>query len=98
MKHPNILSIEGVAPELFEFCTVSQWMENGNILEYVGKHPGADRLQLVRFFDPLRCDPALIGSYQLINLTHGLDYLHNNEIVHGDLKSVRGTYPTTLLY
>ena len=25
---------------------------------------------------------------QLIGVTHGLNYLHNNEVVHGDLKSV----------
>jgi hypothetical protein len=45
-NHPNILSIEGVASKLFEFCMVSQWMPNGRILEYVGKHPGANRLEL----------------------------------------------------
>jgi hypothetical protein len=53
MNHPNILSIEGVAPELFKFCMVSEWMENGNLLDYVVKHPGVDRLQLVRFCDLL---------------------------------------------
>jgi hypothetical protein len=46
-NHPNILSIQGVAPNLFQFCMVSQWMPNGEILEYVGKYPGANRLELV---------------------------------------------------
>ncbi|KAF9646888.1 kinase-like protein [Thelephora ganbajun] len=68
-NHPNILSIEGVAPKLFEFCMVSQWMTNGDILGYVTKHPGANRLEL------------------LIGVTRGLNYLHNNEVIHGDLKS-----------
>ncbi|KAF9643164.1 kinase-like protein [Thelephora ganbajun] len=69
MSHPNILSIEGVAPKLFKFCMVSQWMERGNILEYVRKYPEVDRLEL------------------LIGVTRGLDHLHYNGIVHGDLKS-----------
>ena len=48
MKHPNILSIEGVVPDLFEFGMVSQWMENGDLLSYTLKNPGANRLELVR--------------------------------------------------
>ncbi|KAF9646793.1 kinase-like protein [Thelephora ganbajun] len=68
-KHPNILSIEGMVLELFEFCIVSEWMPNGNILEYITKYPAVDRLEL------------------LIGATRGLDYLHNNEVIHGDLKS-----------
>lgn len=47
LKHANILTIEGVAPKLFEFCMVSQWMANGNLLQYVKMHTGASRLELV---------------------------------------------------
>lgn len=48
MNHPNILSIEGVAPEMSEFCMVSRWMAHGNILDYVKKYVGVNRLELVR--------------------------------------------------
>lgn len=48
MNHQNVLSVEGVAPKLFDFCMVSRWMVNGNILNYVRKNPAADRLRLVR--------------------------------------------------
>jgi len=48
VDHPNILPIEGVAPELFKFCMVFRWMERGDILEYVGKNPEINRLDLVR--------------------------------------------------
>ena len=47
VKHQNILAIEGVAPRVNEYCMVSEWMEYGNILQYLIKHPGAKRLQLV---------------------------------------------------
>ena len=70
---------------------ISQWMENGNILGYVRKHPGVNRLELVR---PARqrSGPALT-KMQLIGVARGLCYLHSNEVIHGDLKSVRGRGP-----
>jgi len=69
VKHPNVLSAEGVVRDLFEFGIVSRWMDNGDLLSYVIRHPGVDRLDM------------------LIGTTRGLEYLHENEIVHGDLKS-----------
>ena len=47
MKHPNILSIEGVVRSLFEFGMVSQWMDNGDMLSYAIRYPGVNRLGLV---------------------------------------------------
>ena len=60
MKHPNILSIEGVAPGLFEFCTVSQWMVHGNIFNYVKIYPDVNRLELVGL---LRDSVACVGTH-----------------------------------
>jgi hypothetical protein len=48
MNHPNVLWIEGIAPNLFECCMVSRWMDNGNMLEYLNRDQGSiDRLELV---------------------------------------------------
>lgn len=47
MRHKNVLSVEGVAPGLFEFCLLSKWMDNGNLLDYVRTHGQFDRLSLV---------------------------------------------------
>ena len=47
IQHENVLSIEGVAPGLFEVCMVSKWMDNGNMLQYVRSHQGVDRMRLV---------------------------------------------------
>jgi len=69
-KHPNVLSIEGVVHRgIFEFGMVFQWMDNGDLLSYVTKHPEVNRLDM------------------LVGVTLGLEYLHGNEVVHGDLKS-----------
>jgi len=72
---------------------VSQWMENGHMLQYVTKYPGADRLELVGL-GHRRFGLPLTGS-QLVGITSGLDYLHNSDVVHGDLKGVRCIYPAT---
>ena len=61
MKHPNILSIEGVAPQSFEVCLVSRWMANGSMMGYVAKYPGANRLELVGL-PHCQSDFALTGS------------------------------------
>ena len=66
-------------------------MEIGNILNYVTKYPGANRLELVRS-ERQPSDPVLTVK-QLIGVTRGLGYLHSNEVIHGDLKSVRGEGP-----
>ena len=60
VSHPNVLMIEGVAPDLFEFCMVSQWMVHSNILDYTEKHAGADRLELVCL---LRVSMTLVGAH-----------------------------------
>lgn len=51
LNHPNILGLIGVcrldnAPDA-RLTMVSEWMENGNIIEYI-KHNDAQRMQLVR--------------------------------------------------
>ena len=99
MNHPNVLSIEGVAPEIFEFCMVSRWMAHGNILDFVKKYTAANRLELVRLRRGSMIWSVLMKS-QLVGVTRGLSYLHENEVIHGDLKSVIGapsSYCLTLL-
>ncbi|KAF9004863.1 kinase-like protein [Hymenopellis radicata] len=49
LRHPNILPFLGVNDDLFApgFCLVSKWMANGNINEFLMKHPSHDRLQSI---------------------------------------------------
>jgi len=65
---------------------VSEWMENGNMLDYVRDKPNADRFGLVSLI-LLRSGLPLTGL-QLVGVTCGLDYLHSNDVIHGDLKGV----------
>ncbi|KAF9789406.1 kinase-like domain-containing protein [Thelephora terrestris] len=66
MRHENVLSIEGVASNIFEFCMVSQWMNSGNILDYLKINPECNRLEL------------LIGVARGLDYLHRNEVVHRN--------------------
>jgi len=68
---------------------VSEWMPNGNVRQYVQNHPEADRLQLVCPPAPLGRTAFILMSRQLLDICHGLQFLHSHDVIHGDLKGVR---------
>ena len=47
LQHPNLLPLMGAMVSEKQFATVSDWMVNGNINEFVKAHPDVDRLGLV---------------------------------------------------
>jgi len=47
LRHPNILPLIGVMMSKTQFAMASDWMENGNINEFLKTHPAANRLELV---------------------------------------------------
>ena len=47
LKHQNIIPLLGVTVEKYQFAMVSEWMENGNINEFVRKNRHANRTELV---------------------------------------------------
>ena len=47
LHHPNVLPLLGVTMTGNRLVTVSEWMENGNINQFVKAHPSVDRLELV---------------------------------------------------
>ena len=48
LQHPNILPLLGVTWNEHRFALVSEWMENGNVNEYIKRNPNANRAELVR--------------------------------------------------
>ena len=87
LVHPNIVPLLGVttSPRL---QLISEWMSGGDLLAYIKAHPDADRLGLVGvlFVDSTYANPC----YQLSDVANGLHYLHLSNVIHGDLKGVRG--------
>lgn len=68
LHHPNVLPLLGVTMTENRFVMVSEWMKNGNIVEYLERNPHGDRPELLR------------------NIAEGLIYMHDQRIIHGDLK------------
>jgi serine/threonine protein kinase len=87
LSHPNVLNLIGVPDTLEDgrFSMVSEWMANGNIMEYVRSNAG-NHLKLVGYNRIFLCH--LLSTFQLADAVEGLKYLHNANIVHGDLKGV----------
>lgn len=48
LNHPNVVPALGAAPDIAELCVVSPWMPDGDLLQYLGKNPGANRFSIVR--------------------------------------------------
>ena len=90
--HPNVLPLLGVIMSETQFGMVSEWLPNGNINQFVKTHWDANRFDLV-------CSPfRFLASYlvvdgytipQLGDVAVGLIYMHEQGMVHGDLKGVR---------
>ena len=48
LRHPNILPLLGVTSNEHRFALVSEWMENGNINEFIKRDQDINRAELVR--------------------------------------------------
>ncbi|KAL0563966.1 Rho guanine nucleotide exchange factor, partial [Marasmius crinis-equi] len=74
MKHPNLLPCLGIyeLEHTQQLCLVSPWIENGNLVQYLGvtQQEDVDHHTLAR------------------DIATGLAYLHSMRIVHGDLKGL----------
>jgi serine/threonine protein kinase len=92
LSHPNVAEFLGIAyllpgrpPGL-----VSRYMQRNDFLAYIGRHPKLKR-------DKVRSKYPCGGFYhpyiylynQAIEVSRGLQYLHSQNVVHGDLKAVR---------
>ncbi|KAF9781279.1 kinase-like domain-containing protein [Thelephora terrestris] len=47
LSHPNVLPVLGISPKLFPLCIVSEWMVDGNILQFTTQRPEVNRLRLL---------------------------------------------------
>ncbi|KDR67956.1 hypothetical protein GALMADRAFT_257468 [Galerina marginata CBS 339.88] len=72
LRHPNILPLMGANLELFapQFCFISPWLRNGDIMMYLKQHPGHDRFTSI-------CE--IVNGIEYL---HGLD----PPVTHKDIK------------
>ncbi|KAF9254683.1 kinase-like protein [Marasmius fiardii PR-910] len=75
LEHPNLLPFIGMYyldEGQNQLCLVSPWMERGSLVAFLKETPRAH-----------------VDHYSLVyDVASGLSYLHNEDIVHGDLKGV----------
>ena len=87
LDHPNIVSLLCIIITSSPPQLISDWVSGGNLTEYIEGHSGADRLGLVSPL--LRWTTEILTAFKLSGITNGLEYLHSNDVVHGNLKGVR---------
>ena len=86
LTHPNIAPLLGIT--ITPFQLISNWMSGGSLPGYIKTHPDANRLVLVSAATIVFV-PCLL-SHQLSDTAKGLCYLHSCNLIHGNLKGVRG--------
>ncbi|KAF9469341.1 kinase-like domain-containing protein [Collybia nuda] len=72
LKHPSVLTFLGIDSEIFpsSLCMVSPWMKHGTILDLRAVN-GPSNINIER---------------RLIEIAGGLEYLHAEGVIHGDLR------------
>ena len=60
LHHPNVLPLLGATTGNRRFAMVSEWMDNGDIKEFVKKHRSANRFELVRSSSHQKLHPSLM--------------------------------------
>ncbi|KAG6864765.1 hypothetical protein C0991_007291, partial [Blastosporella zonata] len=80
LSHVNLLPVYGLYRFSGRLCLVSPWMENGDISRFLKEHPTVTRASLFFY------EASLNGGLQVLDVASGIAYLHDRDIVHGDLK------------
>ncbi|XP_062193930.1 serine/threonine-protein kinase STY46-like isoform X2 [Phragmites australis] len=72
-RHKNVVQFIGACTKPPNLCIVTEYMSGGSVYDYLHKHKGVFKL------------PALVGV--AIDVSKGMSYLHQNNIIHRDLKT-----------
>jgi serine/threonine protein kinase len=87
LRHPNIVPFLGVCDKS-HLCLVSRWMEEGTLLDFFRHHPNQQRTSHVSC-ERVRCLREYKPNVpQILDIIHGLSFMHSLGVVHGDIKAV----------
>ncbi|KAI4367376.1 hypothetical protein MLD38_023119 [Melastoma candidum] len=73
VRHKNVVQFIGACTKAPSLCIVTEFMSGGSVYDYLHKHKGVFKL------------PTLLKV--AIDVSKGMDYLHQNNIIHRDLKA-----------
>lgn len=94
LSHSNVLPFYGIHQldsDPQRLCLVSPWMENGTLREFLARVSNTYCVPLVSSKLKSNRGYATNSFYltQALDVAMGLDYLHDEGIIHGDLNLVR---------
>jgi serine/threonine protein kinase len=97
LSHPRVLPLLGLNADNFEnhVCMVSPWMERGTAAKYLEANKDLPNHVVDTMVRPEPRRGVLTLTYltQILETAQGVAYLHDNEIVHGDLHGVSQFLP-----
>ncbi|CAM8997671.1 unnamed protein product [Rhodiola kirilowii] len=73
VRHQNIVHFIGASTKPPNLCIVTEFLKGGSLYDYLHKNKGFFKL------------PVLLKA--AIDISRGMEYLHNNDIIHRDLKT-----------
>ncbi|CAK9153933.1 unnamed protein product [Ilex paraguariensis] len=73
VRHKNVVQFIGACTKPPSLCIVTEYMSGGSVYDYLHKQKGTFRL------------PSLLKV--AIDISKGMNYLHQNNIIHRDLKA-----------
>ncbi|CAK7329436.1 unnamed protein product [Dovyalis caffra] len=73
VRHKNVVQFIGACTKPPDLCIVTEFMSGGSVYDYLHKHRGVFKL------------PTLLKV--AIDVAKGMNYLHQNNIIHRDLKA-----------
>ncbi|CAN0845694.1 Serine/threonine-protein kinase STY46 [Linum grandiflorum] len=73
VRHKNVVQFIGACTKPPSLCIVTEFMSGGSVYDYLHKRKGVFKL------------PSLLKV--AIDVSKGMDYLHQNNIIHRDLKA-----------
>lgn len=92
LEHPHVLPFLGIDAHTFapHYALVSPWMKHGNLIEFIKSKAATSPVinRLVRRSLVYQKCRLTYRIDQLEQAVEGLTYLHEQGIVHGDLRAV----------
>ena len=100
LKHDHVLQVFGANLDSNPLFLVLPLKSHGDVSIYLHNNPSANRRKLVRTLicRCMCCSCVYTFDTQCYDVSLGLAYLHENSVIHGDVKPVNMFYSIIVFY